>query len=1107
MKPLKIMKKLAALSMAAVMSASAFGAVNVTAAGNGYISPEPERAIAFPGAEGAGKFATGGRGGEIYHVTNLNDSGTGSLRDAVSSGRRIVVFDVGGTINLKSDISISGNISVMGQTAPGGAGITVRNGKLAMAGDNIIVRYVSSRPGEKGSGDYDAWGGSKGSNSIIDHCSIGWANDEQYGLYSGKNMTLQYTIIGPANCLSTHSKGTHGFGPMFGAANNSWHHNLICHNMSRNFRGKVDGSNAMDYVNNVIYDWGGQTAYGTFGHENYVGNYFKKGISTRGGDNFGALDSGSNYNVTKFFLEGNKMTDRKGSANSTMSNNNWNGGLSLNRNLNYYESHYRASQHFPILVSGVDVSVAQDYETADQAFEHVTSYAGAAINKESRTRIDDEVLNDAINGTGSLSGGGSTSSVSSDVISKYSIKQVNYDEYYPEAILTKEITDSDNDGMPDDWETARGLNPNDPSDASGCYLGGAYTNIEHYCNDLTVDSFPDGVVTLSPTLEELGDDYSKAIADLNALKLSKSKISDASDLTLATTGFKNGSDISWSSSSDNITIENNQVTSVTQPTGTSNETAYLKAEVSYGGCTLTKYFTPTVLTSTFSWYPSESDNGKAAGTKLAEGLYTVSDIVTGTLSSGITVDGSSRTTYMTYTENGSYSNGAGTGICLKYTAPYDGTLYGYAAELADTKTFYIVPEGVKDYKTEYAGMKVGGSTLTTVSAKVTAGTTYYIFPAGTKGKVLGMKFVKKTATQSTTKTETDMETWDFDDLAVGTTFARDDKITNSNGASLVLDVRDGDSITVANRSGSDNSLQFEDKASNRAKWTYTPEAALSGDKVVFQFEYNKGDIEKDTTLIRVYDEVNASCANTYSGGSIIFALNTSSNKGEKNSTSSELVLTDYFSQGTGSTGDSEKGVDFGFSNFTYSKDTWYGIRLELFKNENGKNEVALYTKTESSSKYTYRDSVILGSGIQKSGANVDDINLTPTKAELMTPGSGPVSLGIDNISIGVENTVSTIDPTPEPTPQGFVFSQGGSAVQTFDGGELTCEMTDAVTGDYVMTVAEYGADDALINTHDAENSSSVTITPDTETAVIRAFIWSDYEGMVPLKASGEIKRK
>ena len=172
-----------------------------------FSETEPDRAVAFPGADGAGKFATGGRGGEIYHVTNLNDSGTGSLRDAVSKGRRIVVFDVGGTINLKSDLSISGNISVMGQTAPGGAGVTVRNGKLAMAGDNIIVRYMTSRPGEKGSGEYDAWGGSKGSNSIIDHCSIGWANDEQFGLYSSRNMTMQYSIIGPANCLSTHSKG------------------------------------------------------------------------------------------------------------------------------------------------------------------------------------------------------------------------------------------------------------------------------------------------------------------------------------------------------------------------------------------------------------------------------------------------------------------------------------------------------------------------------------------------------------------------------------------------------------------------------------------------------------------------------------------------------------------------------------------------------------------------------------------------------------------------------------------------------------------------------------------------------------------------------------
>lgn len=109
-----------------------------------------ERPLAFPGADGAGKYSTGGRGGEIYHVTNLNDSGAGSFRDAVSKSGRIVVFDVGGTINLKSDVVVKSNISIMGQTAPGGAGITLRNGKIGMGGSNIIVRYISSRPGERG---------------------------------------------------------------------------------------------------------------------------------------------------------------------------------------------------------------------------------------------------------------------------------------------------------------------------------------------------------------------------------------------------------------------------------------------------------------------------------------------------------------------------------------------------------------------------------------------------------------------------------------------------------------------------------------------------------------------------------------------------------------------------------------------------------------------------------------------------------------------------------------------------------------------------------------------------------------------------------------------
>ncbi|MCH5185936.1 MAG: hypothetical protein J1F64_07405 [Oscillospiraceae bacterium] len=167
-------KRFLSLAVALTMAASLFTAPNVSAA---------EAIPAFPGAEGGGMYATGGRGGTVVHVTNLNDSGAGSLRDAVSHTGRIVVFDVGGTIQLKSDISCAGNVTVAGQTAPGGKGVTLKGGKFAFGGDNTIVRFISSRPGEKGSGDYDAWGGSKGSNSIIDHCSIGWANDEQFGLY------------------------------------------------------------------------------------------------------------------------------------------------------------------------------------------------------------------------------------------------------------------------------------------------------------------------------------------------------------------------------------------------------------------------------------------------------------------------------------------------------------------------------------------------------------------------------------------------------------------------------------------------------------------------------------------------------------------------------------------------------------------------------------------------------------------------------------------------------------------------------------------------------------------------------------------------------------
>ena len=486
---------------------------------------------AFPGAEGGGMYATGGRGGQVVHVTNLNDSGSGSFRDAVGTSNRIVVFDVGGTITLKSDVVVKGNVTILGQTAPGGAGITLKNGKIGMGGDNIIVRYISSRPGEKGSGDYDAWGGSNGSNSIIDHCSIGWANDEQFGLYSNNmNQTVQYTIIGPSDCVSYHSKGAHGFGVMFGKGENSWHHNLICHSLSRNFRGKVVGTYAMDFVNNVIYDWGSQTAYGTFGHENYVNNYLKAGPSTKGGYNFINISSGTAPENYKFYLTGNKMVNPDNSVMSKQTNNNWS-GFNFG-SAGYDEAYYRSNSHYPINVNGVNVSVAQNPESADAAYSNVLAYAGSGINAASRPKIDKQVIEETRTGTGSLTGGRDfltvTDSAVLDAITKYGIKHMDYNSYYPSS-SSKQIVDSDNDGMPDSWETARGLNPNSASDATGDYQGKGYNNIEYYSHDLTIDSFPKGTVTLSPELTPTATPKPTAAPILNGNLIKSLTIKDAAN--------------------------------------------------------------------------------------------------------------------------------------------------------------------------------------------------------------------------------------------------------------------------------------------------------------------------------------------------------------------------------------------------------------------------------------------------------------------------------------------------------------------------------------------------------------------------------------------------
>ena len=454
--------------------------------------------LAFPGAVGGGKYATGGRGGEVYHVTNLNDSGEGSFRDAVSKSGRIVVFDVSGTIELKSNILCSGNITIAGQTAPGGSGITLKNYKMGMSGDNIICRYISSRPGPYAStsSGNDAWGGAKGSNSIIDHCSMGWTTDEQWGLYSNNmNYTVQYSVLGPADSWGGHKKGLHGFGIMLGKGDLTFDHNLIIHNVSRNFRGKVPDQYTADFTNNIIYDWGYQTTYGTIGHLNYVNNTLKAGNSTTGGYHWMYVDSTTKPQNFKVYCSGNRMINRDGSING-ITNDNW-AGVTVKESIGITKNDLYSATPFGININGENVSTASTCESAAASYDHVIQFAGNGIAPDKRTAIDQQCANETKNGTGSCSGTSAYDASMTD-LDKYSIKcGVTYT--YPSAVTKKTITDNDNDGMDDNWELERGLDPTDANDYKGDYCGQGYMNIEYYINDLTVNSFPAGVVTLSPT--------------------------------------------------------------------------------------------------------------------------------------------------------------------------------------------------------------------------------------------------------------------------------------------------------------------------------------------------------------------------------------------------------------------------------------------------------------------------------------------------------------------------------------------------------------------------------------------------------------------------------
>ncbi len=243
---------------------------------------------AFPGAQGHGAAATGGRGGAVYFVTNLNDSGPGSLRDALNHNTpRTIIFRVSGTIHLNSNLDVKyPNVTIAGQTAPGD-GICIANGSLYAGYNNVIIRYIRCRLGDQWpdgteNDDADATSGRYGNTIILDHVSASWSVDETFSYYANNNFTAQWCLITESLRYSHHKKGPHGYGGIWGGTNSSWHHNLLAHHSSRNPRIEGDLANNVDLRNNVLYNWGYNSCYG--GEKatvNIVNCYYKYGPGDR----------------------------------------------------------------------------------------------------------------------------------------------------------------------------------------------------------------------------------------------------------------------------------------------------------------------------------------------------------------------------------------------------------------------------------------------------------------------------------------------------------------------------------------------------------------------------------------------------------------------------------------------------------------------------------------------------------------------------------------------------------------------------------------------------------------------------------------------------------
>ena len=474
-----------------------------------------EKTPAFPGAEGFGRYVTGGRGGKVYRVTNLNDSGTGSLRWALSqSGAKTIVFGVSGTIHLNSKLSIPGNTTIAGQSAPGD-GICIADYPVDITGNNVIVRYMRFRLGNKyvtkdGADGWDGFGGFDHQDWIIDHCSVSWSIDECLSVLGNRNTTVQWCLVAQSLVNSGHTKGSHGYGGNWGGSGASFHHNLIAHHTSRTPRlgprPTTQLDERMDMRNNVIYNYGKNGCYGGEAmNVNIVNNYYKPGPGSST-DNYGKRIAGigirtDSYIETypayapahhiwgKFFVEGNvnsKFAD--------VTADNWTYGIYNQITNSDNDNLYTQTTRDTIKLYEPIPFIATTTHTAQKAYEKVLQYAGASLHRDS---FDELMISDTQNGTATYTGNGlGKGFVNSQDDNKPANAPADWSAW-PTLVQNGTIIDEDGDGIDDEWELANGMSPTNPNDANELTDEG-YTKLEVYLNslvnDITINQNADGEI-------------------------------------------------------------------------------------------------------------------------------------------------------------------------------------------------------------------------------------------------------------------------------------------------------------------------------------------------------------------------------------------------------------------------------------------------------------------------------------------------------------------------------------------------------------------------------------------------------------------------------------